>query len=197
MTCLFFDTSSSTLMLSIVKDNEIVDTLTLESAREHSVYAVEKLKEIIEKNNLTPNDIDKIFVVNGPGSFTGIRIAITIAKTYAYALNKEIVPVSSLKMKILGFSDYDNYVSIMKDKKEMSFIGIYDNDYNTIFEGLISEGEIEERISELKGNNKIIRYESDDVDRKDLDILSIVKYYNNVPTINPHNVNPNYLKEVI
>ncbi len=197
MTCLFFDTSSNTLVLSIVKDNKILDTLTLESAREHSVYAVEKLKEIIEKNNLTPNDIDKIFVVNGPGSFTGIRIAITIAKTYAYALNKEIVPVSSLKMKILGYSDYENYVSIMKDKRDMSFIGIYDKDYTTKFEGLISEEEIEERISNLTGNNKIVRYDSDDSDRKDLDVLSIVNHYDKEPTINPHNVNPNYLKEVI
>ena len=197
MTSLFFDTSSSTLVLSIVKDNELIDTLTLESAREHSIYAVEKLKEIIEKNNLTPNDIDKIFVVNGPGSFTGIRIAITIAKTYAYTLNKEITPVSSLKMKILGYSNYDNYVSIMKDKRDMSFIGIYDKNYNTTFEGLLSDDEIEEKISNLTGNNKIVRYESDDSDRKDLDILAIVNYYDKIPTVNPHNVNPNYLKEVI
>ena len=197
MTCLFFDTSSNTLVLSIVKDNTIIDTLTLESAREHSVYAVEKLKEIIEKNSLTPNDIDKIFVVNGPGSFTGIRIGITIAKTYAYTLNKKIVPISSLKMKILGYSNYDNYVSIMKDKRDMSFIGIYDKNYTTIFEGLLSEEEIEEKISNLTGNIKIVRYESDDSDRKDLDILSIVSYYDKEPTINPHNVNPNYLKEVI
>lgn len=197
MTCLFFDTSSSTLVLSIVKDNELIDTLTLESAREHSVYAVEKLKEIIEKNNLTPNDIDKIFVVNGPGSFTGIRIAITIAKTYAYTLNKDITPVSSLKMKILRYSNYDNYVSIMKDKRDMSFIGIYNKDYDTVYEGLLSDNEIEEKISKLEGNNKIVRYESDDSDRKDLDILSIVNYYDKMPTVNPHNVNPNYLKEVI
>lgn len=197
MTCLFFDTSSNTLILSIIKDNKIIDTLTLESAREHSIYAVEKLKEIIEKNKLTPNDIDKIFVVNGPGSFTGIRIGITIAKTYAYALNKQIVPVSSLKMKILEYKDYDNYISIMKDKRDLSFIGIYDKDYNTIFEGLISEEEIEEKLSTLKGNNKIVRYEPDDINRKNIDILSIIKYYNNISTVNPHNVNPNYLKEVI
>ena len=197
MTCLFFDTSSSTLVLSIVKDNELIDTLTLESAREHSVYAVEKLKEIIEKNNLTPNAINKIFVVNGPGSFTGIRIAITIAKTYAYTLNKDITPISSLKMKILGYSNYDNYVSIMKDKRDMSFIGIYNKDYDTVYEGLLSDNEIEEKISKLGGNNKIVSYESDDSDRKDLDILSIVNYYDKMPAVNPHNVNPNYLKEVI
>ncbi|MBE6152837.1 MAG: tRNA (adenosine(37)-N6)-threonylcarbamoyltransferase complex dimerization subunit type 1 TsaB [Firmicutes bacterium] len=197
MTSLFFDTSTSTLVLSIVKDNKLIDKLTLESAREHSIYAVEKLKEILENNNLTPNDIDKIFVVNGPGSFTGIRIAITIAKTYAYTLNKQITPVSSLKMKILEFNGYDNYISIMKDKRDKSFIGIYNNNYDTIFEGLISDEEIEERISNLSGNNKIIRYDSEDVDRKDLDVLSIVNYYDKIPTVNPHNVNPNYLKEVI
>ena len=85
----------------------------------------------------------------------------------------------------------------MKDKRNLSFVGIYDKDYNTIFEGLISEEEIEQKISNLTGNNKIVKYDSDDIARKDLDILSIVNYYDKIPTVNPHNINPNYLKDVI
>ena len=49
MTALFLDTSSSTLIISIIKNEQILDTFVLESAREHSIYAVEKLKEVMEK----------------------------------------------------------------------------------------------------------------------------------------------------
>ena len=197
MTALFLDTSSNTLIISIVKDNQILDKFVLKSAREHSIYAVEKLKSVMEKNNLTPNDIDKIFVVNGPGSFTGIRIGVTIAKTYAYALNKEIVPVSSLKMAILEFTEFDNYVSIIPDKRNYSYLGIYDKEYNTIYEGLTEESNLNEKIESLSGTIKIIEREITDSNNKNLDILSVIKYYNNQNSINPHAVNPNYLKEVI
>lgn len=197
MTALFLDTSSNTLIISIIKNEQILAQFVLESAREHSIYAVEKLKEVMEKNNLIPNDIEKIFVVNGPGSFTGIRIGVTIAKTYAYALNKEIVPVSSLKMAILEFTAFDYYVSIIPDKRNYSYLGIYNREYNTIFEGLVDEETLNNKINELTGKIKTIKRELDSESNKNLDILSIIKYYNNEDSVNPHSVNPNYLKEVI
>jgi len=197
MTALFLDTSSNTLIISIIKDNQLIDKYVLESAREHSVYAVDKLKEVLEKNNLTPNDIDKIFIVNGPGSFTGIRIGVTIAKTYAYALNKEIIPVSSLKMAILGFTNFDNYVSIIPDKRNHSFLGIYNKEYNTVFEGLVNEETLNKKIEELSGSVKKVIRELESSDNKDIDILSITSYYKKQKGVNAHSINPNYLKEVI
>lgn len=197
MTSLFFDTSSNTLILALIKDNKILDMITLDVPRAHSEYAVDKLKNIMEENSLQPTDIDKIFVVNGPGSFTGIRIGVTIAKTYAYALKKDIVPISSLKMKILEYSNYDNYISIIKDKKDLYYLGIYDKNYNTICEELIKEEDMNKKIEMLNGNNKIVKTDLEDENRKNMDILSIVNYYNKMDTSNPHSVNPNYLKEVI
>ena len=197
MTALFLDTSSNTLIISIVKENQLLDKFILESAREHSIYAVDKLKEVIENNHLTPKDIDKLFVVNGPGSFTGIRIGVTIAKTYAYALNKEIVPVSSLKMEILGFTDFDYYVSIIPDIRDYSYLGIYNKEYNTIFEGLVDQETLDNKVNELTGKIKTEKRELDSSKNKNLDILSIIKYYIKEENVNPHGVNPNYLKEVI
>ena len=195
MTCLFLDTSSDILVLSLIKDNSVIDTIKLESAKTHSIYAVDTLKKIIEENNLTPNDIDKVFVVNGPGSFTGIRIGVTIAKTFCYALDKDITPISSLKMKILGFDGFDYYVSLIKDKRDLYYLGIYDKNYNTISEELISENEMNEKINNLDGNIKKIESSLDT--EFDLDILKIVKYYDKEKCVNPHKVNPNYLKEVV
>ena len=149
MTYLFLDTSSNTLILSLIKEDKIIDKIIMESLKEHSIYAVEKLDEILKNNNLTPNDVDKIFVVNGPGSFTGVRIGVTIAKTYAYCLKKDIVPISSLKMKILEYKNYDNYVSVMKDKRDLVYCGIYDKKYKTISEELITTEQLQNRLENL------------------------------------------------
>ena len=196
MTYLFLDTSSSTLLLSLIKDDKEIDKIVLESTKEHSIYAVSKLEEILSNNGLKPNDINKIFVTIGPGSFTGIRIGVTIAKTYAYCLNIDITPVSSLKMKILEYNNYDNYVSVIKDKRDLVYVGIYDKNYNTKFEGLITLEQLENRLNELS-NYILVESENDDINRKDLNIMSVINYYKNVASVNPHEVNPIYLKEVI
>lgn len=196
MTYLFLDTSSNTLILSLIKEDKVIDKIIMESLKEHSIYAVEKLDEILKNNNLTPNDIDKIFVVNGPGSFTGVRIGVTIAKTYAYCLKKEIVPISSLKMKILEYKDYDNYVSVMKDKRDLVYCGLYDREYKTVFEELITTEQLKNRLEKLN-NYKLIECENDDENRKNLNIVEVINYYKNKKSVNPHEVNPVYLKEVI
>lgn len=196
MTYLFLDTSSSTLLLSLIKDDKEIDKIILESTKEHSIYAVSKIEEILSNNGLKPNDINKIFVTIGPGSFTGIRIGVTIAKTYAYCLNIDITPVSSLKMKILEYNNYDNYVSVIKDKRDLVYVGIYDKNYDTTFEGLITVEQLNSRLSKLN-NYKLIEAENDDLNRKDLDVISVVNYYKNIDSVNPHEVNPIYLKEVI
>lgn len=196
MTYLFLDTSSNTLLLSLNKDDEQIDKIILENSQEHSIYAVEKLDEILKNNNLKPDDIDQIFVSVGPGSFTGIRIGVTIAKTYAYCLGKLIVPVSSLKMKILEYSGYDYYVSVIKDKRNLLYFGLYDKNYKTINEELITEEQFKNRIQKLE-NYKLVESENNDDNRKNLDIKSVINYYKNESPVNPHKVNPLYLKEVI
>ena len=98
MKILYIDTSSETLLISLDTEKTF-DCIKLENIKEHSIYAVEKVREILDKNNIEAKDLDKIVVVNGPGSFTGLRIGVTIAKTMAFVLNKNISVASSLKNK--------------------------------------------------------------------------------------------------
>ena len=102
MKILFIDTTTEILVIALYIENKIVDTIKLDGVKEHSIYAVVKVKEILDNNNLEANDIDKLIVVNGPGSFTGIRVGVTIAKTYAYTLNKRISTSSALKNMIIS-----------------------------------------------------------------------------------------------
>ena len=87
MISLFLDTSCQMMTIAIFKGKKPLHILQEESNKDLSVKLLPKIKEIIEGLQLYVTDIDKIFVVNGPGSFTGIRIGLTVAKVLAWALN--------------------------------------------------------------------------------------------------------------
>ena len=97
MISLYIDTSSSFLYSGIVKDDCLVAQIKQSFKKDMSTFALSEITKMFKKNGLKPNDIDKIIVCNGPGSFTGIRIGVTIAKTYAWSLNKEITTITSLE----------------------------------------------------------------------------------------------------
>ena len=136
-------------------------------------------------------------IVTGPGSFTGLRIGVTIAKTFAYINNIEVIPISSLKIRALSLK-HDNCLSIIDAHHNNYYIGLYDKDNNNIInEKFTNKEEIVKLIKEynpiiisnLDGTIDNISYK-----KQELDFNKIVTYYQNETGINPHLVNPNYLK---
>lgn len=97
VTALALDTSSSVLAAAITRDGRTLDASQSFTERNHSVRAVSDLRELLARNGLGQDDIDLIAVGQGPGSYTGVRIAVTAAKTLAWAWRKPLVGVSSLE----------------------------------------------------------------------------------------------------
>lgn len=196
MISLFLDTSSKTLSVYIVKDNEIIYEKNITTNNDHSKYLVPSIEEGLNINNLKPSDINKCYVVTGPGSFTGTRIAVTVGKTFAYSNNINVIPVSSLKQYIFSLDNYDYYVSIIKDKGNRLYYGIYDKDYNDIVTDKYNYLEVfEEDISKLKGKIAIISEEGENTIKPKLDVIKLMEYYKD-SEINPHYLKPNYLKKI-
>ena len=94
MNYLYIDTSSSYLYAGIVKENELLSSIKQDFGSELSKYTISEIDKLFKKCNFKPNDIDKIIVVSGPGSFTGIRIGMTFSKIFAWSLNKEITTIN-------------------------------------------------------------------------------------------------------
>lgn len=196
MISLFLDTSSKTLSVYIVKDNEIIYEKNVTTNNDHSKYLVPSIDEGLRINNLKPNDVNKCYVVTGPGSFTGTRIAVTVGKTFCYSNNINVIPVSSLKQYIFSLDNYDYYVSIIKDKGNRLYYGIYDKDYNDIVTDKYNYLEVfEEDISKLKGKIAIISEEGENTIKPKLDVIKLMEYYKD-SEINPHYLKPNYLKKI-
>ena len=196
MISLFLDTSSKTLAVYIVKDNEVIYEKNITTNNDHSKYLVPSIEEGLKLNGLEPKDINKCYVVTGPGSFTGTRIAVTVGKTFCYSNNINVIPVSSLKQYIFSLDGYDYYVSIIKDKGNRLYYGIYDKDYNDIVTDKYNYLEVFEKdISKLNGKIAIISEEGENTIKPKLDVIKLMEYYKD-SEINPHYLKPNYLKKI-
>lgn len=199
MISLFIDTSMKNVSISIIKDNKILSIIQEDIACEHSKYATQFVKKVLDEAKIDANDIDNIYVVNGPGSFTGVRIGVTIAKTYGYLINKEIIPVSSLKGLALS-NDTDNIImSVISATKNNYYVGIYDANYNDIIpEQFVNKDKLLELINKYNISN-ITSNEFDVVgthkfNKTIMNVLKIINYYQNKNKINYHALVPNYLK---
>ena len=98
MKVLAIDTSNHPMSVALVEDDQLLATTTLNMVRNHSIYLMPTIDRLFSLVKWQPADIDRIVVAQGPGSYTGIRIAVTTAKVLADTLNVELVGVSSLEV---------------------------------------------------------------------------------------------------
>ena len=197
MITLFIDTSSSDVSIALIKDNIILSKIVECIPNKHSVYTVSYIDKVLKKANKDVSDVQRIMVVNGPGSFTGVRIGVTIAKVYAYLEKIDIICVSSLKMRAISRNE-DCVLSLIDAHHNHYYMGLYDkNKDEVIKEGFYEKEDVLKVID--KYSPKIvsdidIKIDNIEVNKQELDIVKIVSYYNDSEIMNPHLVNPNYLK---
>ena len=198
MRYLYIDTSSSFLYSGIVEDNNLLATISEQMDNDLSRITLAKISEMFESANLKPNDIDKIIVVNGPGSFTGIRVGITIAKTYAWGLNKDITTISSLEAMSTSVDTDKLKVPMIDARRNYVYAQVFDEEKVIVKGSHIKLDELLNKIKELGKDACVITNDELEVpyEIKEYkpDILKIVEKYKDREKINPHSVNPDYLK---
>lgn len=175
---LFIDTHDELITVAL-KNNDDLFVKTKVSEYAHSVHTMPMIEEIFKENNLEIKDLDKIIVVNGPGSFTGIRIGLSIAKTMAYALNIKINTVSSLTAYLVSNETTDNKKAVIEDNKGY-YVSVFDKNNNVIVEETYCEEDT---------------YDYPVVEEK-LDVDKIINYCKNKESENPHFVKANYIKKI-
>ena len=185
MISLFIDTSLSDVSIALLKDGKLLSCIHNNIPGEHSVYVSKYIEDILENNNKSSDDVNEIIVVNGPGSFTGIRIGVTIAKIFAYLKKIRIVTITSLQARAIG--NNNNYIlSLIDAKHDNYYVGLYDSKYNKITEEFASIDKVEE----LKEKYNPLVATPDN----NYNIEEIVEYTKSFEGQNPHTVDPIYLK---
>ena len=131
MISLFLNTFSNCFNAAIVKDRVVLDSINEDYGMDLSKEALYQISLLLEKNSLTVDDISEIVCVAGPGSFTGLRIGVTIAKTMAYFKNIKLYSTSSLDVMATSVKG-DVIVPIIDARRGYVYGAIYDKDYNVL-----------------------------------------------------------------
>lgn len=187
MYTLFISTFDKIITIGLLKNGEVISELTKESSKNHSIHTMPMIDEILKINNLLPSYLNEIIVVNGPGSFTGVRIGVTIAKTLAYTLNIPIKTITSLKAYAVSSDKETNKLVTIEDLKG-KYVGYFDKNNNLLSDYTYLKNDeyetyIKEKEQYLINNNTF-------------DLNKIYKALQTEDSINPHIVNPIYIKGI-
>ena len=90
----------------------------------HSLYLISKIKDLLKKENIKKENIDALCVNCGPGSFTGIRVALTIAKVMAGELNLPLIPLNTAEILL---TQYNCDILLMDARRDMYFVATKEN----------------------------------------------------------------------
>ncbi|MDE1454155.1 tRNA threonylcarbamoyladenosine biosynthesis protein TsaB [Bacillus paralicheniformis] len=126
MTILAIDTSNLTLGVALVKDGKVIAEHISHLKKNHSVRAMPAIDELLKECGLKPSDLTQIAVAKGPGSYTGVRIGVTIAKTLAWSLNIPVKTVSSLEVLAANGRFFQGLICPLFDaRRGQVYTGLY------------------------------------------------------------------------
>lgn len=149
MITLAFDTCLDKMYIVLKQDNRILASKIVlnQDNKYHSAFLISTIQEVLSTNNIKPQDINLIAVNIGPGSFTGIRACVTVARVMAQQLDCKAVGISSLE--ILSKISTKNPLVALDARKNSAYL-YYDGE----IKGAIQLEEIKKIIE--RGNYTVI-----------------------------------------
>ena len=132
MKCLYIDTSSSFLYSAISNNGKLLTSTSEELDHDLSKITLVKISNMFKEINMKPQDIDKIIVVNGPGSFTGIRIGVGTVLAFKDSLNIPCVGISSLESLAYNIDSDGIICSLIDAKNNNVYFGVFEKKNNIV-----------------------------------------------------------------
>ena len=189
---LFLDTTGNLLNIALF-DCEMIANIHEDCARSQSENILPRLKEVMDQNGYQVDDIKKVIITKGPGSYTGVRIAMTLAKVLCSQKNIPLYTISTLQAYALG---KEKVCTLMDARSGRAFVGFYENNMPLIPDSIMTLEEIKEKVEKegytCVGDAHLIGKESLPIDMNEQvfhyeDVLEHVE--------NIHTLVPMYLKE--
>lgn len=195
MKTMIIDTSSDYLYISFLdNDKEIYQTI-FEGRNNHSEHLIKFIEDGLTKNNLQVKDFNQIIVGIGPGSYTGIRLALSVAKMFAWTSKIPLFTISSLDILASGhYKNNQTIITTLRAKKNYVYtnvLGFKDGQLVRLFDdAFLSVADFEENILSKYHDYILVDqlYKFDALEIANSPFLSRVK--------DVHQIVPNYLRGV-
>lgn len=193
MISLCMDSAYKQLVLGLYKDQSLLAGISLEAFKKQSETIFVELDHILKEANLDYKDIDRVIITKGPGSYTGIRIAMTIAKVLCSQMNKELYTISTMQL-YAGTKDSVNV--ILDARSQRAYVAHIEKGIIQGKTQILTVDEVKSFVKEhsgiLVGDAQLIDQESEKVDFLQ-NFINLEPYYEKVDNI--HALVPDYLKE--
>jgi tRNA threonylcarbamoyladenosine biosynthesis protein TsaB len=144
MITVLLDSSFRDLAVGIAKNDVIIDQISYEAWQKQSELLIPELDKLLTRNHIKRSDISSIVVSFGPGSYTGVRIALTVAKVMAFALDIPLYAISSLQALKVGEKPT---IVLINARSERSYIGVYQGAKVIIPDTIMTNAEAKQYIS--------------------------------------------------
>ena len=194
MATLLLDSSNTSLSVGIESKGELLGFISYEAWQAQSEHMIPEIDNLLKKYSLTRKDISGVVTSIGPGSYTGVRISLTIAKVIALCLDVPIYPVSSLR--VLKDNDKPS-ICLINARSGRSYFGVYEKDKVIVSDTIKTNEEVLAYIKEhpsysICGNVSYLGYENLDTNI----CLQMVSLLNSLsPFENSLALKPVYLKD--
>ena len=163
MNVLAIDTSNQILGVAVVKNGETAGELITNIKKNHSVRLMPAIDQLMKETEVTPSDLERIVVAKGPGSYTGVRIGLTTAKSMGWALNIPVIGVSSLEVLAYQGMYFNGSICPFFDaRRGLVYTGLYDQDMKLVKDE--TNMLMTEWLEELKDREEPILFLSQDVE---------------------------------
>jgi tRNA threonylcarbamoyladenosine biosynthesis protein TsaB len=136
---LHINTAFETASVFLSADKKILYGLQNDSQKSHASFLEPAINQICYETNVSLKQIDAIAVVNGPGSYTGLRVGLSCAKALCYALNKPLILLNTLDVIALALKmQYDGtnrkvlFCPVIDARRMEVFTALYDFDLSVI-----------------------------------------------------------------
>lgn len=145
MKVLILDSSNTDLSVGVSIDNKIIYKMSYEAWQRQSEFMIPEIEKAVKETGIELKDFDEILCGKGPGSYTGIRIALTIAKTISVMSGAKLKLISSLRM----FGNREKkFIALINARSARSYIGVYDHDQVILEDTILSNEEVKKYIFE-------------------------------------------------
>lgn len=180
MYTLYIDTHFVNLVMGLFQDDQLLVKKVIES-NEHSRETLPLLDRILSEYHLDVHDLKEIIVVVGPGSFTGVRIGVVIAKMLSYTLNIPVKEVTYLEAMAIS---YDSSVIVGLKDRNGAFIGEFDLHHQLVGDYYYLSNQ------ELEESKKEIHFEDT------VDLVKVKEFVNSREATSAHLLKPLYVKRI-
>lgn len=152
MISLAFDTSNQALSVALLRDGYLLGECNVTIKKNHSVSLMPTIDFLMKQVGLTPRDLDRIIVAKGPGSYTGLRVAVATAKTLAYSLGIDLVGVSSLQALVADVAFDGLVIPLVDARRRHVYAGFYRESQSVSADRHMA---LDDLLAGLKGQGKL------------------------------------------